>query len=60
MSRGRITDRPDWENRYNNVLERLRLGDVSRRQAARQLGIGYASLKRLLDGKHISQLEKQK
>jgi putative DNA-invertase from lambdoid prophage Rac len=30
-------------------LERLSQGDISRRQAAKELGIGYATLKRLLD-----------
>jgi Trp operon repressor len=30
-------------------LERLLKGDISRRQAAKELGIGYATLKRLLD-----------
>jgi hypothetical protein len=30
-------------------LERLIKGDISRRQAAKELGIGYATLKRLLD-----------
>jgi hypothetical protein len=30
-------------------LERLHNGSISRRQAARELNIGYATLKRLLD-----------
>jgi Trp operon repressor len=30
-------------------LERLIRGEISRRQAARELNIGYATLKRLLD-----------
>ena len=30
-------------------MERLNGGDISRRQAARELKIGYATLKRLLD-----------
>ncbi len=32
------------------LLERLSAGDTSRRRAAEELGIGYATLKRLLDG----------
>jgi transposase len=31
------------------VLEWLKAGEISRRKAAKELGIGYASLKRLLD-----------
>ena len=30
-------------------MERLLKGDISRRQAAKELNIGYATLKRLLD-----------
>jgi Trp operon repressor len=30
-------------------LERLIQGEISRRQAAKELNIGYATLKRLLD-----------
>jgi len=33
-------------------MERLGQGELSRRQAAKELNIGYASLKRLLD-KHL-------
>jgi Trp operon repressor len=49
MGRPRVTDRQDFKTRYNTILERLRAGDVSRRRAAKELGIGYATLKRLLD-----------
>jgi len=30
-------------------LEHLSAGEISRRRAAKELGIGYATLKRLLD-----------
>jgi len=33
------------------VVERLGAGGLSRRKAARELGIGYATLKRLLDAR---------
>ena len=33
-------------------MERLSEGDTSRTQAAIELGIGYATLKRLLDDRH--------
>ena len=47
--RPRVTDRPGFEKRFGAILERLESGDISRRQAARELDIGYATLKRLLD-----------
>lgn len=50
IGRPRVTDRRGFGARYNTVLERLRGGDISRRKAARELGIGYATLKRLLGG----------
>ena len=39
------------------ILERLRSGDISRRKAAKELGIGYATLKRLLDAQNIDPSE---
>ena len=42
-------DRKGFKSRFRVVLERLRLGQVSRCQAARELNIGYATLKRLID-----------
>ncbi|MGB3128942.1 MAG: hypothetical protein WBC11_04400, partial [Dehalococcoidia bacterium] len=33
------------------VVDRLEQGGISRRQAARELAIGYATLKRLLDAR---------
>jgi len=35
-------------------LERLNSGDISRCQAAKELQIGYASLKRLLDSGYLA------
>ncbi len=49
IGRPRVSERPEFEERYAKVVERLGSGDLSRRQAARELGIGYATLKRLLD-----------
>ncbi|MBI4235738.1 MAG: recombinase family protein [Chloroflexi bacterium] len=45
----RVMDRPGFERRFGAILERLRVGEISRRRAAIELGIGYATLKRLLD-----------
>ena len=49
IGRPRVTDRKGFNKRFGAILERLNGGDISRRQAARELGIGYATLKRLLD-----------
>ena len=51
IGRPRVTDRPGFNRRLSEVLERLRAGNISRRQAAQELDIGYASLKRLLDAR---------
>lgn len=49
IGRPRITDKRGFKSQYRMVLERLSQGDISRRKAAKELGIGYATLKRLLD-----------
>jgi len=52
IGRPRVTDRRGFQDRYKTILERLRAGDISRRRAAKELGIGYATLKRLIDSKY--------
>lgn len=54
IGRPKVTDRKGFNNRFGAVLERLRTGHVSRRKAAKELGIGYATLKRLLDAQEKS------
>ena len=49
IGRPSVWDRRGFSRRFGDILERLNAGDVSRRQAALELGIGYATLKRLLD-----------
>ncbi|MCH2465995.1 MAG: hypothetical protein MK237_08850, partial [Gemmatimonadetes bacterium] len=49
IGRPRVSERPEFEQLYTKVLQLLGSGGLSRRQAARELGIGYATLKRLLD-----------
>ena len=49
IGRPRVSERRGFKNRFGAVLERLSAGEMSRRQAAVELGIGYATLKRLLD-----------
>ncbi len=50
IGRPRVNERPEFEQRFTKVVERIGPGGLSRRQAARELGIGYATLKRLLGG----------
>jgi putative DNA-invertase from lambdoid prophage Rac len=47
--RPRVTERLGFPARFGAVLERLSEGEISRRRAAKELGIGYATLKRLLE-----------
>jgi GAF domain-containing protein len=49
VGRPRVTSRRGFQARSKIVLERLKAGELSRRRAAKELGIGYATLKRLLD-----------
>jgi putative DNA-invertase from lambdoid prophage Rac len=49
IGRPRVIDRKGFSKRFGAILERLIKGEISRRQAAKELGIGYATLKRLLD-----------
>jgi len=52
IGRPKVIDRPGFKRRFGDILERLTQNQISRRQAAIELGIGYASLKRLLDGEN--------
>ena len=54
IGRPRVTDRKGFNRRFGAILERLNRRKISRRQAARELGIGYASLKRLLDSGYLT------
>jgi DNA invertase Pin-like site-specific DNA recombinase len=49
IGRPKVTDWKGFSKRFGDILERLLKGDGSRRQAAKELNIGYATLKRLLD-----------
>ena len=49
IGRPRVWDRRGFKRRFGDILERLQAGDISRRGAARELDVGYATLKRLLD-----------
>jgi transposase len=49
IGRPRVSERPEFTQRLAEVTERIGPGGLSRRQAAKELAIGYATLKRLLD-----------
>ena len=49
LGRPRVSERPEFEQRFTEVLERIKSEELSRTKAAKELGIGYATLKRLLD-----------
>ena len=53
IGRPSVMDRPGFKNRFGAILERLKTGEISRREAAKELGIGYATLKRLIDGQGL-------
>ena len=57
IGRPRVTTGWGFDSRYKTVLERLEAGDISRRRAARELGIGYATMKRLLDEQRLPKYE---
>ena len=49
IGRPRVTERDGFAERFSEVVERIASGGLSHRQAARELDIGFATLKRLLD-----------
>ncbi len=51
IGRPKVTDRKGFNRRFGAILERLAQNQVSRRKAAQELGVGYATLKRLLDAR---------
>ncbi|MGW8180844.1 MAG: hypothetical protein ACWGQW_19100, partial [bacterium] len=49
IGRPRVTNQEGFLQRFREVVDRIGQDGISRNQAARELGIGYATLKRLLD-----------
>jgi putative DNA-invertase from lambdoid prophage Rac len=49
IGRPKVIDRQGFKKNFGAILERLNAGEISRSQAAKELRIGYATLKRLLD-----------
>ena len=53
IGRPKVTDRKGFNRRFDEVLHRLTAGKISCRKTAKERGIGYATLKRMLDGQGI-------
>lgn len=51
IGRPRVTDREGFPERLTDALAKLDSGEWSRRRTAKELKIGYATLKRTLDGR---------
>jgi transposase len=51
IGRPKVTERPLFPQRFASVVDRIGPTGLSRRQAAKELAIGYATLKRLLDAR---------
>ena len=54
IGRPRVNERPEFDVRLADVLERINLGRLSRRKGARELDIGYATLKRIIDARSVN------
>jgi transposase len=51
IGRPRVNERPEFPQRFAAVTDRIAFGTLSKNKAAKELGIGYATLKRLLDAR---------
>ena len=52
IGRPSVMDRRGFRKRFGAILERLKTAEISRREAAKELDIGYATLKRLFDAQN--------
>ncbi len=51
IGRPSVIEREGFAQQFAAVVERLGKGTLSRRKAAKQLDVGYATLKRLIDAR---------
>jgi DNA-binding CsgD family transcriptional regulator len=59
VSRGgrrRVTDKEGFNSRASSVLAQVRAGELSLAKAARELGVSKSTVKRLVNGSHVSQV----
>ena len=59
IGRRRLTDSQGFDKRATSIVAQARYRLISLAEGARQLGISKSSFKRLVDGKHISQMEEK-
>jgi putative DNA-invertase from lambdoid prophage Rac len=52
IGRPSVIEKRGFKTRFKAVMDRLESGELSRRKAARELGIGYATMKRLIDNNY--------
>ena len=49
IGRPSVIEKRGFKTRFKAVMDRIKSGEMSRRKAAQELGIGYATMKRLID-----------
>ena len=54
IGRPSVTEKRGFKTKFKVVMKRVSTGEISRRRAAEELGIGYATMKRLIDGNYCS------
>ena len=54
VGRPRVTDPPERKSRANLIVERIKGHDLTLSMGAKELGIGKSTMKRLVDGTHVS------
>ncbi len=57
IGRPKVSDDPGFQENFDEVAGLIEAGSLSRRKAALELGIGYATLKRLLDARGASLID---
>jgi len=56
IGRPKVSDVPGFETLFCEMVKRVESGALTRRKAAMELGIGYATFKRLLDARGLSRV----
>ncbi len=52
IGRPSVTDKRGFKTRFKITMKQVSAENISRRQAAKELGIGYATMKRLIDNNY--------
>ena len=54
IGRPSVTEKRGFKTKFKLVMKKVSAGELSRRRAAEELCIGYATMKRLIDGNYCS------